>query len=145
MPHPSFFALVRFYLPLALSGLLMTLQQPVLAAVLARTANPKESLAAYGLALSIAVLLESPIQMLLATGAALAHDKPSFRLLQRFTAITGTTLVGLEAVLVFTPLGQALFRHVLSAPPSVDSQALLALKVLLLWPLVVAWRRLYQG
>jgi len=123
----------------------MTLQQPVVAAALARTASPQESLAAYGLALSIAVLLESPIQMLLATGAALAHDKPSRRLLQRFTIVTGGMLVGLGAMLVFTPLGQTLFRHVLRAPSPVDSQALLALKVMLSWPLVVAWRRLYQG
>jgi Na+-driven multidrug efflux pump len=123
----------------------MTLQQPVLAAALARTTHPKEALAAYGLALSIAVLLESPIQMLLAAGAALAHDKPAFRLLQRFTAVAGATLVGLGAVLALTPLGPALFRHILSAPPALESQALLALKVLLPWPLVVAWRRLYQG
>ncbi len=81
MSDLSFRALIRFYLPLALSGLLMTLQQPVIAAALARTANPQEALAAYGLALSVVVLLESPIQMLLATGAALAHDGPSFRLL----------------------------------------------------------------
>lgn len=145
MTRLSFSTLVRFYLPLALSGLLMTLQQPVVATALARTASPKESLAAYGLALSIAVLFESPIQMLLATGAALAHDKPSLRLLQRFTIVTGGMLVGLEAVLVFTPLGPALFRHVLKAPSPMDSQALLALKVMLPWPLVVAWRRLYQG
>jgi len=145
VPRLSFSTLVRFYLPLALSGLLMTLQQPVVAAALARTADPKESLAAYGLALSIAVLLESPIQMLLATGAALAHDKPSLRLLRRFTIVTGGILVGLGAALIFTPLGPALFRHVLRAPSPVDSQALLALKVMLPWPLVVAWRRLYQG
>lgn len=145
MSHFSFFALVRFYLPLALSGLLMTLQQPVVAAALARTATPKESLAAYGLAMSIAVFLESPIQMLLATGAALAHDKPSFRLLQRFTAVTGVILVGLGAMLVFTPLSQTLFHRILSAPSPVDAHAVLALQVLLAWPLIVAWRRLYQG
>jgi hypothetical protein len=44
--------LARFYLPLALSGLLMTLQQPVVAAAISRTAGARESLAAYGLALS---------------------------------------------------------------------------------------------
>jgi hypothetical protein len=141
----SFPFLTRFYLPLALSGLLMTLQQPVVAAVISRTAGARESLAAYGLALSIAVLLESPIQMLLATGAALARDKSSFRLLQRFTAVAGATLAGLGALLVFTPLGQTLFLHALKAPPLIATQALLALRILLPWPLVVAWRRFYQG
>ncbi len=145
MSRLYFLAMVRFYLPLALSGLLMTLQQPVVAAALARTPTPKESLAAYGLAMSIAVFLESPIQMLLATGAALARDRSSFRLLQRFTLMAGGTLVGLGAILVFTPLSQVLFRHVFNASSPVDSFALLALTVLLPWPLVVAWRRLYQG
>lgn len=145
MSDLSFRALVRFYLPLALSGLLIALQQPVIAAALARTANPQEALAAYGLALSVAVLLESPIQMLLATGAALAHDGPSFRLLQRFAVVAGVALSVLGAVLTFTPAGQALFRGALQSPWPVGEQALLALRVLLPWPLVVAWRRLYQG
>ena len=145
MSRLSFPALARFYPPLALSGLLMTLQQPVVAAAVSRTAGAGESLAAYGLALSIAVFVESPIQMLLATGAALARDSPSFRLLQRFTALTGATLTSLVALLAFTPLGQTLFLHVLKAPPPVATQALLALRVLLPWPLVVAWRRFYQG
>jgi len=146
MPRPySFPTMARFYLPLALSGLLMTLQQPVIAAAISRTTGASESLAAYGLALSIAVFLESPIQMLLATGTALARDRPSFRLLQRFAVLTGATLVGLGALLVFTPLGRGLFLHVLKAPPPIATQALLALWILLPWPLVVAWRRLYQG
>jgi hypothetical protein len=145
MPRLSFVALGRFYLPLALSGLLMTLQQPVVAAAISRSTGAKESLAAYGLALSVAVLLESPIQMLLATGAALARDRASFWLVQRFTAVSGAVLVALGALLAFTPLGQGLFLSVLKAPPSIASQALLALRILLLWPLVVAWRRFYQG
>jgi hypothetical protein len=145
MPRLSFPVLTRFYLPLALSGLLMTLQQPVVAGAISRTAGARESLAAYGLALSVTVLLESPIQMLLATGTALARDRPSFRLLQRFTALTGATLASLGALLAFTPLGQTLFLHVLKAPPPVATQAVLALQILLPWPLVVAWRRLYQG
>jgi hypothetical protein len=145
MSRLSFPALARFYLPLALSGLLMTLQQPVVTAAISRTAGARESLAAYGLALSIAVFLESPIQMLLATGAALARDRPSFRLLQRFTAVTGATLAGVVALLAFTPLGQGLFLHVLKAPQPVATQALLALRILLPWPMVVAWRRFYQG
>ena len=123
----------------------MTLQQPVVTAAISRTAGARESLAAYGLALSVAVFLESPIQMLLATGTALARDGPSFRLLQRFTAVAGAALVGLGALLAFTPLGQTLFLHVLKAPPRVATQALLALRILLPWPLVVAWRRFYQG
>lgn len=61
MPRLSFPVLTRFYLPLALSGLLMTLQQPVVAGAISRTAGARESLAAYGLVLSVAVFLESPI------------------------------------------------------------------------------------
>lgn len=145
MSRFSFPALTRFYLPLALSGLLMTLQQPVVTGAISRAAGAKESLAAYGLALSVAVFLESPIQMLLATGTALARDGPSFRLLRRFTVVAGATLSSLGALLVFTPLDQTLFLHVLKAPPLVATQAVLALQILLPWPLVVAWRRFYQG
>lgn len=145
LTHLSFSLLVRFYVPLALSGLLMTLQQPLVAFALSRVTAPEESLSAYGLALSIAVFLESPVQMLLAAGAALVDDRISFRLLQRFTLAIGITLVGLEAGLAFTPLSRALFREVFSVQPPLSSHALLALRILLPWPLVVAWRRLYQG
>jgi Na+-driven multidrug efflux pump len=145
MSRLSFSTLARFYRPLALSGLLMTLQQPVITAALSRTAGAQKSLAAYGLALSIAVFLESPIQMLLAAGTALARDEASFRLLRRFSALGGATLSGLAAMLAFTPLGRALLLDVLKAPPPVVPHALLALRILLPWPLVVAWRRLYQG
>ena len=145
MSRLSFSALIHFYLPLAFSGLLMTLQQPVIAAAISRTAGARESLAAYGLALSVAVFIESPIQMLLAAGTALVRDEHSFRLLQRFTVVSGVALAGLGALFAFTDLGEALFLHVLGAPPPVATEALRALRILLPWPLAVAWRRFYQG
>lgn len=55
--------LLIFYLPLAASGLLMTLQQPVISAHIARMHDPAVQLAAYGVLLSIVVLLESPVHL----------------------------------------------------------------------------------
>jgi len=61
--------------PLAASWLLMSLEGPMVSAVIARLADPKIHLAAYGgIVFPVALLVESPIIMLLAASTALCKD-----------------------------------------------------------------------
>lgn len=145
MDRPGYGQIGRFYLPLAASGLLMTLQQPVVTAGITRTPNPETALAAYGIALNIAVLLESPVQMLLPTANAVVRDQPSYRLLHRFTISIGLALSGLLFLVASSPLGSLTVSRLIGAPSAVARQVLPALLVMALWPLVVGWRRFHQG
>ena len=145
MNRPGYNQIGRFFLPLAASGLLMTLQQPVVTAGIARMVGAEIALAAYGVALNIAVLLESPVQMLLPAANALTQDRHSYQLLRRFTLFIGLTLSGLLLLVASSPLGSLAVSRLINAPPLVARQVFPALLVMALWPLVVGWRRFYQG
>jgi hypothetical protein len=53
--------LFRFWVPLQATWLMMSLEGPFLAAVIARLAEPKHNLAAYGVAFALAILVEAPV------------------------------------------------------------------------------------
>ena len=76
-----------FWAPLAATWLMMATEGPFLAAVIARLANPKYNLAAYGVAFSFAVLIEAPIIMIMSASTALVKDKDSFFKLRNFTYV----------------------------------------------------------
>jgi hypothetical protein len=123
----------------------MTLQQPIITSGIARTLDAETSLAAYGVALSMVVFLESPIQMLLSATNALAHDGESYRLLRSFTIFMGLALSGLLLLLAWPMVGSAVISQFIGVPPLVIEPVLYMLLVMFPWPLVVGWRRFNQG
>jgi hypothetical protein len=96
--------------PLAASWVLMGAELPALSAIVARLAEPKIHLAAYGgVVFPLALLIESPIIMLLAASTALSKDWDSYLKLRRFTMRAGALLTALHVLIAFTPgLGTAL-------------------------------------
>ncbi|MFI5142626.1 MAG: hypothetical protein ACHQHM_01210, partial [Thermoanaerobaculales bacterium] len=60
-----------FWAPLAATWLMMAVEGPFLGAVIARLAEPKYNLAAWGVAFSFAMLVEAPIIMMLSAATAL--------------------------------------------------------------------------
>ena len=67
-------SILLFWAPLAATWLMMAVEGPFLAAVIARLPEAKINLAAYGVAFAIAMLVESPVVMLMTTSTALAED-----------------------------------------------------------------------
>ena len=55
----------RFWFPLAITWSIMAVEVPFLSALISRLAEPTENLAAFGLALSISMILECPVVALL--------------------------------------------------------------------------------
>ncbi|MBW2146211.1 MAG: hypothetical protein JRI22_04220 [Deltaproteobacteria bacterium] len=137
--------ILNFYIPLALSGILMTLQQPVINAALARTLNSTTVLGAYGITISLAVLLESPIQMILQVANALVKDRHSFIVVKLFMITLSLVMVVIGGLALATPFAKFLLERLLSLSPEVANQAHSALMIMIPWPLVIAWRRFYQG
>jgi len=132
--------------PLAASWLLMALELPVVSAAVARLADPKVHLAAYGgVVFPLALIVESPIIMLLAASTALSRDRASYARLRRFTHAAGAGLTALHVVVAFTPLYDAIAGGLLGAPPEVLEPARLGLRVMTPWTWSIAYRRFNQG
>ncbi|HZT42962.1 MAG TPA: hypothetical protein VFA07_12410 [Chthonomonadaceae bacterium] len=133
------------WLPLAISFELMMLEGPAVQAAIGRLPQASLHLAAWGLTMSLALLVESPVIMLLATTIALVKDECSYRALRRFmlTVAAGCTLV--SGLVSFTPLFHGVAVVWMKQPPEIAAAARPALQIMLFWVAAIAWRRFYQG
>ena len=68
-----------FWLPLAATWLMMAFEGPFLTAIIARLAEPKYNLAAWGVAFSFALIIEAPIIMIMSASTAPVEDRQSFQ------------------------------------------------------------------
>ncbi len=132
--------------PLAASWLLMSLEGPALSAFVARLANPEIHLAAYGsVVFPLALIIESPIIMLLAASTALSRDWASFAKVRRFMMWTSAMLTALHALVAFTPLYYVVVQGLIGAPEEVVQPARIGLRIMLPWTWSIAYRRFHQG
>ncbi|MCO6453036.1 MAG: hypothetical protein J5I90_19790 [Caldilineales bacterium] len=137
--------ILRFWAPLAVMWLMMAIEQPVLAAVIARMSDATLNLAAFGVTFALALLIESPIIMLLVAGTALAKGRQSYNRLLVFTIILTGALSGLHLLLVLTPAYDWIIGRLIGAPPELMEPSRQAFFFMLPWTAAVAFRRLWQG
>ncbi|MBC8067165.1 MAG: hypothetical protein IAG13_02435, partial [Deltaproteobacteria bacterium] len=137
---------VASWWPLAASWLLMSAEQPAIAAVVARLGDPAVHLAAWGgVVFAFALVIEAPIIMLLAASTELVRDRASHLALGRFTHRAGATLTLVHLLVVATPIYPWLVGEVIGVPDPVLRAARLGLALVLPWPWAIAWRRFNQG
>ncbi len=124
----------------------MSVELPATSAVVARLAEAEIHLAAYGgVVFPLALIIESPVIMLLAASTALSRDWDSFARLRRFMLWTGGLLTGLHALIAFTPLYGLVVAGALGVPAEVVEPARLGLMIMTPWTWSIAYRRFYQG
>ncbi len=132
--------------PLAASWLLMAIELPLISAVIARLPYPEISLAAYGGVITpLALIIESPIIMLLAASTALSKDWASFQKLRRFMMVAGASLTFLHILIVFTPLYYFIVEQVMDVPQVIVEPAHIGLIIMIPWTWSIAYRRFNQG
>ncbi len=141
----SYRRIFSLWLPLAATWLMMSIEGPFLAAVIARLPDPIFNLAAYGVAFSFATIAEAPIIMILSASTALVRDLDSYRRLRNFSfalnlAVTLVILVGLLPA-IFNWIA----RDLIGLPDSVAELTHRALLLLVPWPAAIGYRRFYQG
>lgn len=134
-----------FWLPLAAMWVMMGLQQPFMAAIIARLPEPKEGLAAFGLAFSMALLVESPVIMLLTASTALADHPIAYRRLLRFTHIMAVLFGIVHFLVALPPVFDVVVGGLIGAPPRVVPISQRAFLLLLPWTPTIAYRRLWDG
>jgi len=132
--------------PLAASWMLMGIELPAVSATMARLADPKINLAAYGgVVFPISLIIEAPIIMLLAASTALSKDKPSYQKIYRFMMVTSGFLTGIHILIAFTPFYYLLVEKVLGVPDVIVEPARIGLMIMTPWTWSIAYRRLNQG
>jgi hypothetical protein len=143
---PNYRHILKTWWPLAASWLLMSAEMPALSAVIARLDHPEINLAAYGgVVFPLALIIESPIIMLLAASTALSRDRQSYNLVRRYMIIAGALLTGLHALVVFTPLYFFVVEGLIGAPPETIAPARIGLALMMPWTWSIAYRRFNQG
>src|SRR5262249_22378731 len=132
--------------PLAGSWLLMGLELPLVSAAVARMPQATVSLAAYGgVVFPLALLIQSPILMLLTASTALARDRGVYRVVRRFMFTAAGLMTVLPARLGSTPLFDVVAVRLIGVPEPVREPARLGLRIMLPWTLSIAYRRTQQG
>ncbi len=137
--------IAALWLPLAVSFELMMLEGPAVQAAIGRLPHASLHLAAWGLTMSLSLLVESPVIMLLATAIALVRDGPSYRALRRFTLTVLAFCTALAALLAFTPLYGRVALGWMGQPTDIATAARPALQIMIFWTAAIAWRRFHQG
>jgi len=134
-----------FWIPLAATWFMMAAEGPILAAIIARLTDPKFNLAAFGVAFSFGVLIESPIIMLMSASTALVKKRDSYIKLRNFslTLIAMCTLVML--IFITPPVFYFIMQRLIGLPENVARLTHQACLFLIPWPGAIGYRRFYQG
>lgn len=133
------------WLPLWLSFALMMCEGPALQSAIGRLPDAPLHLAAWGLTMSLSLLVESPVIMLLTTSIALVQDRPTWQSLRSFTLRLCVSQTVLAALVAFTPLFRVVTVTIMRQPLDIVAQAQPAMEIMLLWTASIAWRRFCQG
>jgi len=144
-PPPTAGKIFRFWSPLAATWFMMAAEGPFVAAIIARLADPVHNLAAYGVAMAIGFVAESPIIMMLSASTALVRDRRSYRRLRNFSFAMNLAVTALILVILVPPIFDALTLDLLALPPRVAGLSRSAVLMLLPWPAAIGFRRFYHG
>jgi hypothetical protein len=144
--HPlTIRSLIPQWLPLSLTWLMMATEGPFLAAVIARLSDATFNLAAYGVAFSFALIVESPIIMMMSASTALVRDRGTYTRLRNFTVFLNASITAVMLLFLLPPVFSFVAERVIGLPPHVASLAHAATAALLPWPAAIGFRRFYQG
>lgn len=130
---------------MAATWLMMSLEGPFLAAVIARLADPKFNLAAWGVAFAFAILFEAPVIMMMSASTALVEDRVSYRRLRNFTYALNALVTAVMAAALTPALFDWIALDLIDLPVEVARLTRGALLILLPWPAAIGYRRFYQG
>jgi len=135
----------KFWLPIAATWLMMAIEGPFLAAVIARLPDIEFNLGAFGIAFSFGLLVEAPIMMLVSAAVALVRDRSAFLKLLRFTWILNGSVTLLMLVICIPGIFSYISIELMGLPGDLAFLAHRATILLIPWPAAIGFRRFYQG
>ncbi|MCJ7553683.1 MAG: hypothetical protein MUO34_07340 [Ignavibacteriaceae bacterium] len=134
-----------FWLPLAATWFMMSIEGPFLSALIARLPDPKFNLAAYGVAFSFALVIEAPVIMMLSAATTLVRNSQSYFSLRKFNWLLIGLLTLLMIILVIPAIFYFIAEDLVGLPKEVSHLTHLSLIFMIPWPGAIGFRRFYQG
>ena len=135
----------RFWSPLAATWVMMAIEGTLMAAVVARLNEPEYNLAAYGVALAVALLVEAPVIMMMTASTALVTDRLSYFKLRNFAFFLSLVISALMGFLAIPPVFRVISITLLKLPMPISELTIPCILLLLPWPGMIGYRRFYQG
>lgn len=137
--------ILALWFPLALTWAMMAAEGLIIESVISRLSNAAPNLAALGVAISIAFIVESPVIMLLSASTAYIKGAGSYRALRRFSLLLSLGTSGVMVLLTVPPVFAFVSRTLLALPPSIEHLVHQCLAAFIPWPAAIGVRRFYQG
>ncbi|RQV99299.1 MAG: hypothetical protein EH225_11810 [Calditrichaeota bacterium] len=134
-----------FWIPLAATWLMMSVEGPFLAAIIARLPDPKYNLAAYGVAFAFALIIEAPVIMIMSASTALVRNRESFFKLRNFTYVLNGGVTVLMLLLLIPRIFYFITENLMGLDSEISRLTHTSLFLLLPWPGAIGYRRFYQG
>ncbi|MFU8773152.1 MAG: hypothetical protein ACNA8H_12125 [Anaerolineales bacterium] len=138
-------AFLDFYIPLALTSLLILVVQPIGSAALSRMPNALASLAVWPVLSGLVFMFRSIGVAYNEVVVALLDEPLSSQNLRRFSIILSTSTTVIMLGITATPLSGIWFGTLSGLPPDLVVIAILGLWLGLLMPGLSVWQSWYQG
>ncbi len=124
----------------------MGFELPIYSGIIARLNDPTINLAAFGgIVYPLAILIESPVIMLLAASTAMCTNTSRYAMLRSFMLMLGIGVTLLHASIAFTPLFEGVVASIINPPEEVLRPARVGLMLAVAWPFCIGCRRFNQG
>ena len=137
--------LTGFLIPLIITQFALTIGHPMVNAGLLRLPNPEATVGAFRLAFSLGMLPLTAMAALRQVVLVLGRDADQQRRARRFVYAVGLGMTGLMVLVAFTPLNHAVIAGLVGAPAALVPDAIVALQILAVFPLLMAVRQFYQS
>jgi progressive ankylosis protein len=137
--------ILKFWLPLSATWLMMSFEGPFLTAIIARMKEQEFNLAAYGVAFTIALIIESPVIMLLSASTALIENKQTFFKLRSFVYSIIVLVTVAMLVLIIPPVFNFFAIDLIQLPKQVAKLTHISCILLIPWAPAIGYRRFFQG
>jgi len=134
----------RFWLPLSATWLMMSFEGPFLTAIIARMDGQAFNLAAYGVAYTIALIIESPVIMMLSASTTLVENKQTFLKLRQFVYLTNIAVTVAMLIFLIPPIYDFIAVKLINLPMPVAKLSYTSCILLIPWAPSIGYRRFYQ-
>ncbi len=123
----------------------MAVEQPGIAAIIARMPEVKKQLAIFGVVFSFSLIIESPIIQMLSAGAALGTNRSNYKKLLNSMHLMGIVLTLIHLLVGVTPLFDFLILELIGMPGDFLPDSRTAFLLMTPFTASVGYRRLWQG
>jgi hypothetical protein len=134
-----------FWLPLEVTWLMMAFEGSFLSAVIARLAEAKFNLAAFGVAFAITLFIEAPVLMLVSASNSLVRDWQGYVKMRHFSLTLNSVVTGVMGLGLWPPLFYFITRELIGLPERIAQLTHQTSLILIAVPWAIGYRRFYHG